>query len=345
MSVRVLPVVTVMLCCFWGCSQIGGTTPNGAAQSSAAEYAWHGQTSHGKLAFVNTPSIDAWPLYITPGPQETLWFTEAFTDALGRMDTDGSMTEFSTANGQEPEGITEGADGNLWFTEPGANAIGRMTPQGDSTIFTINGSDPDPRGIALGPDGNVWYTEMGDGYIGRVTPQGTITRFPITGYLPEPWGITTGPDGDLWFTESAANTIGRFDPRSLKFKSSLSVPTQASTPWGILLAPDKHVWFTERTGDKIAEVDGSNNIREFAIKQPESYPEALTPGPDGDLWFTESQAQDIGRIDPRTGKFGRIIRLPKGDIPNGIAEGANKNVFFTIDNYHGPSQIGETLLH
>ena len=172
-----------------------------------------------------------------------------------------------------------------------------------------------------------------------------ITRFEIPVYSPQPWGITTGPDGDLWFTESEADSIGRFDPRSLKFQTSLSVPTPSGTPWGILLAPDKHIWFTERTGDKIAEVDRSKKIREFSIAQPASYPEALTPGSDGDIWFTESQAQDIGRIDPRTGKFDHVMTLPSGDIPNGIASGANKNVFFTIDSYHNPSQIGEVMLH
>ena len=146
-------------------------------------------------------------------------------DIIGRITTDGTITEFPISNGQEPEGITAGADGNLWFTEPGANAIGRMTPQGVSSIFQITGSNPDPRGITLGPDGNVWYTELNDGYIGRVTPQGVITRFEIPAYSPQPWGIATGPDGDLWFTESEADAIGRFDPRSLKSQTSLSVPT------------------------------------------------------------------------------------------------------------------------
>ena len=121
------------------------------------------------------------------------------------------------------------------------------------------------------------------------------------------------------------------------------MPTPYGTPWGILLAPDRRIWFTGRRGDKIAEVDGSNTVREFSIAQPGSYPEALAAGTDGDLWFTESQAQDIGRIDPRTGAFGQVITLPSGDIPNGIARGANKNVFFTIDSYSGLSQIGEVM--
>jgi hypothetical protein len=62
-----------------------------------------------------------------------------------------------------------------------------------------------------------------------------------------------------------------------------------------LLAPDKHIWFTERTGDKIAEVVRSNEIREFQIAQPASYPEKLAPGSDRTLWLTESQTGDLDR--------------------------------------------------
>jgi streptogramin lyase len=342
MTVRVLIVTVTSLFCLWGCSQGTSAVPSGPAQLGAAHLAGTHLVLPA-LKYFDTPSSGAWPENIVPGPQRALWFTEEFTDKIGRIASDGTMTEFSVSNGQEPEGITEGADGNLWFTEPGANAIGRMTPTGTCTIFQIDGQDPDPRGITLGPDGNVWYTEYTDGYIGRVTPQGQITRFAVSGYLPAPWDITAGPDGDLWFTESFANEIGRFDPRSLRFKASLSVPTGESTPWGILFAPDKHIWFTERTGDKIAEVDGKT-IREHTIAQPGSYPEKLAAGSDGDLWFPESQAGDIGHIDPATGKFGHVIVLPSGDIPQGIASGFNRNVFFTIASYHNPSQIGEVML-
>lgn len=343
MIARLAPIVAISLLCICGCSQ--SSTPAVGAAHVPAFATVRSHSDQGQLEYFNTPSKDAWPGYITTGPQKALWFSEEFTGSIGRINGDGSITEFAIANGQEPEGITEGADGNIWFTEPGANAIGRMTPQGVSTIFNIDGADPDPRGITLGPDGNVWFTEWTDSYIDRITPSGMITRFEVPGYATEPWAITTGPDGDLWFTESQANAIGRFDPRTLKFQLSLSVPTSESTPWGILFAPDKHIWFTERTGDKIAEVIGTKHIREFNIAQQASYPEALTPGPGGDLWFTESQAQDIGRIDPRNGTFGPIMELPAGDIPNGIATDAHDNVLFTVDDYNGPSQIGEVLRH
>jgi streptogramin lyase len=220
-----------------------------------------------------------------------------------------------------------------------------MTPDGLVSSFPIPDSGEDPRGIALGPDGNVWYAEFDDGYIGRVTPKGVITRFEIPDYQSVPWDIKAGPGGLLYVSESGADRIGRFDPRTKRFLPSLAVPTQGATPWGLLYAPDRHIWFTERRGNNIAEILRGGRIREFAIAQPGSYPEALTAGSDGNLWFTEGLTGDLGRIDPATGKFGPIVVLPNGSIPNGIATGPNKNIWFTVDSYANPSQIGELVIH
>jgi virginiamycin B lyase len=256
---------------------------------------------------------------------------------------DGSITTI-TIPGGDAEGITIGPDHNIWFTEPGYQWIVRMTPTGHSKVFALPDSyNESPRGITTGPDGNLWFTELYDNFIGRITPHGTITRFPIPDYASEPWAIVTGPDGDLWFTESGDDKIGRFNPTTEKFDSSISVPTQYATPWGILLAPDKHIWFTEERGNKIAEVTSSGTVMEFAIKQAGSYPQALAPAA-GKLWFTQSQSGTLGSIDPKTGRFGPVITLPANSIPNGIAVGPNKNIWFSIDAYSQTNQIGELVL-
>jgi streptogramin lyase len=344
MNARLLIGGTVGLALLWGCAQSTGPAPGQPpiVQSNLTRSVTQATRA---LDFFNTPTIGSWPMYIVAGPQNALWFSEFFTNAIGRITTDGTITEFPLGSNNDIEGIAEGADGNLWFTEPGANAIGRMTPQGVVASFPIDAYDPNPRGITLGPDGNIWYTEFYDGYIGRVTPQGVITRFPIPDYQSEPWDVKAGPDGYLYVSESGADKIARFDPRTEQFKSPVDVPTLSATPWGILYAPDKHIWFTERRGNKIAEIVSGAQVREFAIAQQGSYPEAPAAGRDGDLWFTESITGDLGHINPATGKFGPIVVLPSGDIPNGIASGANKSIFFTVDNYTGPSQIGELVLH
>jgi streptogramin lyase len=345
MMARLLAMATLSLVLVSGCSQAGAPMPPGAAQAASSDFLRHVAGAQPKLDFFNTPTQGAWPDYIISGPQGALWFSEFYTDKIGRIATNGQITEFPLPDNNDIEGIAAGPDGNIWFTEPGAQQIGRMTPTGQVTAFAIPGPNPSPRGITAGPDGNLWYVEYDDGYIGRVTPSGKITRFPIPeGSISSPWDITTGPDGNLWFTESIANRIGRFDPRTLSFKPSLTPPTAYSNPWGILLTPDKHIWFTERTGDKLAVVLGST-IKEFRIAQPGSYPEKIAAGSDGNLWFTEMQAGRVGHFNPVTGKFNPVITLPKGSIPIGIASGPDKNLWFCIASYTSQSQIGEIVLH
>lgn len=324
-----------------GCSQSGLAIPNGPS-SGASEFVRLARSAS-PLKFFNTPTQGAWPDYIVSGPQHALWFSEFYTDKIGRVTTNGQITEFPLPDNTDIEGIAAGPDGNVWFTAPGASRIGKMTPTGHVTSFAIDGPNPSPRGITAGPDGNIWYVEFYDSYIGRVTPSGTITRFQIPGQSSFPWDITTGPDGNLWFTESADNAIGRFDPRTLQFKPSLRVPTASSTPWGILLAPDKHIWFTERNGDKLAVVL-RKKIEEFPIAQPGSYPEKIAAGSDGNMWFTEMQAAGVGHFNPATGKFGPVMTLPSGSIPIGMAAGPDGNVWFCIASYSTQSQIGKIVL-
>jgi virginiamycin B lyase len=285
----------------------------------------------------------SWPDYIVAGPGGAMWFTEFYGDFIGRIAMDGTITTFPVPGG-DAEGITIGGDGNIWFTEPGAQTIARMTPAGQTALFQLPKSQNEsPRGITLGPDGNVWWAELYDGYIGRITPRGKISRFAVPEYQSGPWDIKAGPHGYLYFSESGANRIGRFDPRTLQFKPSVLVPTQTATPWGLLYAPDKHIWFTERTGNKIAELTSGGAIREFSIPQSNSYPEALAAA-DGNLWFTEGNATYLDGVDPKTGKFAPAVVLPSGSIPNGIAPGPNKNLWFCIDAYNQTNEIGELVL-
>lgn len=342
MNARLLVVGMFAGFVLYGCAQSGVSLPGGPAapMQRVANIGLPNQVPAVKL--FNTPTGASWPDYIVSGPDHSMWFSEFYTDKIGKVRMNGKMTEFSLPDNTDIEGITIGADGNIWFTAPGANKIGRMTPQGSVTTFAIPATDPNPRGITRGPDGNVWYVEFYDGYIGRVTPDGTITRFALPeGTESSPWAIVTGPDGRLWITESFADKIARFDPNSQSFETSLTVPTQYATPWGIITAPDKHVWFTERNGNKIAEVTPKGKIKEFTIAQPGSYPETLAPGRDGNLWFTEMQAGNVGAIDPKTGKFGALLTLSSGSIPIGIAQGPNKNDWFCISFYNQPMQIGE----
>ena len=115
------------------------------------------------------------PAAITAGPDGSLWFTEVYSNRIGRITTAGVVTEFPipTANsfdgGPRVGGITAGPDGNLWFTNQFNNSIGRITSAGAVTNYTGTGL-ASPVSIAAGPDGNLWFTNPENNSIGRLIP-------------------------------------------------------------------------------------------------------------------------------------------------------------------------------
>lgn len=142
-----------------------------------------------------------------------MWFTEFYSNKIGRITTTGQVTEFNipTANAGA-FGITAGPDGALWFTELTAGTIGRITTSGIVTEYVLRTTAPRPAGITTGADGALWFTESNINKIGRITTSGAVSEY----FLPSsnrPSGIAAGPDGALWFAEN--DKIGRAElPKS-----------------------------------------------------------------------------------------------------------------------------------
>ncbi len=68
------------------------------------------------------------PEEITAGPDGNMWFTEFTGNKIGRIDSNGAISEFVVpTEGAGPQGITAGPDGNIWFTEGASgNRIGKI---------------------------------------------------------------------------------------------------------------------------------------------------------------------------------------------------------------------------
>src|SRR5713226_325968 len=123
------------------------------------------------------------PQRITTGPDGNLWFTEAFTNRIGRMTPAGALTEFPIPGAHSnPRAIVAGPDGNLWFTEASWShpVIGRITPAGSITGYPLAvPADVYPSEMVVGPDHNLWFTAAQGKFpqpnVGRITPAGVIT--------------------------------------------------------------------------------------------------------------------------------------------------------------------------
>src|SRR5262249_28918419 len=140
----------------------------------------------------------------TSGPDDALWFTER--ERIGRITTDGTVSEYEVGALSRPSGIAVGVDRAIWFTKafsfPPGNRISRFGADGSLADFPIPTAIAQPSEIVLGIDRSLWFTEYGGNQIGRIGQDGTITEFPIPTRGSEPIGITVGPDGNLWFVEN-----------------------------------------------------------------------------------------------------------------------------------------------
>jgi virginiamycin B lyase len=252
-----------------------------------------------------TAPDDPMPADIVVGPDHALWFTESGVDRIGRITTDGTITEFQTPTANSsPLGLTVGSDHNLWFIESGANDIGRITPAGTITEFPLANLDvSNSDGITLGPGGNVWFVASDTNWnsqIASITPAGKVTAFPISS---NPVSLTLGPDGNLWI----ASTGGEIDRMTADGTvTPYTIPTGDNAS-SITTGPDGALWFALDGINQLGRITTAGAITEAAVPDPGNSAisdsggsgiqiGALTTGPDNNLWFVDSYNAQVGNI-------------------------------------------------
>jgi streptogramin lyase len=251
--------------------------------------------------------------FITAGPDGNVWYTSTARLTIGRVTTDGQITEFpipvdgnhsSDPYEQSAYSIVTGGDGNLWFALYHRKRLGRITPRGEITILPTLGHQTHPLYLALGHDGNIWYSSqpyVGGAVgtyadrIGRVTPEGMVREFLLP-FGPEvtsmPYGITAGPDGNIWFAESYSEMIGRITPDGVLTQ----FPVPGSPQW-ITAGGDGNLWFTQQAlgVPEIGRITVDGIVTRFPTPGAEPVSQ-ITVGPDGNLWFAKFQG--LVRVRP-----------------------------------------------
>jgi virginiamycin B lyase len=288
------------------------------------------------------PTDDALPGGIVVGLDGALWFHMSGANKIGRMTTDGQVSEFEipTPNSSQPrEGfLGVGTDGAVWFTESAAeaNKLGRITMDGQITEYPIPTARSFPAGIAAGPDGAVWFTEAWGNKIGRISTDGEFLEFPIPSAVQVqtpfgeiltsfPLGIVSGPDGALWFTESRANRIGRVTADGVI--TEYEVPTPDSRPLRLAVGPDSALWFTEgaTTANKLGRLMPDGQVTEYPV--PSMGP-GVTTGPDEAIWFTGFRSDEVGRL-ASDGTLATYRVPTEGAVPYHIVTGPDGALWFT----------------
>jgi virginiamycin B lyase len=120
-------------------------------------------------------SFDSWPLprphsdpaQIVAGPDGALWFTEQAGYRIGRITTDGEISEFPLRPGLAPVGIAVGPEGDLWFATD--KRVGRVTTEGAIDTWPVPGAD-NLYNIAVSEDGDLWITDGEAGVVHHLDP-------------------------------------------------------------------------------------------------------------------------------------------------------------------------------
>lgn len=216
----------------------------------------------------STPTPNSQPYGLVAGPDGAIWFAEINASQMGRITTDGIITEYSTPtpnSGVEPP--TLGPDGNIWFAEYGANQIGEVVlyPQqsqasppvtqsaipGISQIFNL-GSFTDPS--ATGP----WTVQVNWG------DSTTDTTFNVssTGLV----GTQThayATEGVYTVTEIITNTTDMTDTATAQFQvvvGPLVINTNSGGPGSLYAAIDEANEYPSLTNNGTIQADITFNI-------------------------------------------------------------------------------------
>lgn len=219
------------------------------------------------------------PMSIVSGPQGCLWFTEDYSNYIGRITTDGVITEFPfTQSRLGAEEIIVGPDGNLWFTV-GDSILRQMTPTGDVTVIATSLRHIDY--LTVGPDGNMWFSG-GDGKrIGRVSLGGDASYYDVPGRVVQ---LTGGPDGNVWFTEGfSTDKIGQISP--IGVVTEYSLPQTGKGTSGITKGADGNLWFTAY--DVVGRITPNGAVTEFRLAPDRTLDGPIITGAHGQLFFAE----------------------------------------------------------
>lgn len=274
--------------------------------------------------------LSAAPRQLTLGPDNNIWVAvETAGRPIAKVEPDGRVTEYASANISSPFGITADMAGNLWVTQQ--NGVARFTPADPTRAarFTIN-EITTPQAITVGPDDNLWtasgdsvirippddpsraeafdITGLGargiasghDGYLyvagfsgllARVATDGRFTTVDTRGALQE---VAAGPGMQIGFTQQGTNPqyVGFFLDGALQPPALIP----GTDPFGIEYGIDEAYWVANAIVDSLSRVTPEGAVTTPVSFSAGSRPEYLTAGPGGTLWVSLKQTRRIALV-------------------------------------------------
>jgi virginiamycin B lyase len=263
------------------------------------------------------------PTAVAVGPDDTVWFTIDFANAIGRI-RDGKIERLTEpGTNLEPVGLTVAADGAAWYTDAAARQIQRISPGGEINSFALDTPIVKLGKIAAAADGSLWFAEATAYSITRLR-NGKLKRHVVDSIRAEPYGVAVAPDGTIWATLRAGNQLLRITPDGAM--KAFDIPTRGSSPTDVAVDSQGAVWFLEFRGNKVGRY-AAGRFEEFPVGEgPTAGLTGLAVTADGTVWFAMLRQGSLGRL--RDGRIERF-RLPRESArPYSVAIDGEGNVWY-----------------
>jgi hypothetical protein len=293
-----------------------------------------------------------------------MWFTDRGTPAIGRIASDGTVTEFTTGlpYGAHPYSVVPGPDRNMWFSDDRGVALGKVTPSGTITEYVAaQYTNSIALGVAFGPRGEPWIVGFGSQpLLAHLTQQGTLAAQSLPVRMTPNGALTADSHGDLWFVAQNPRTRGELIERTahgsgllrtqLNMKATFEPCCPNVAAKSIVIGPDGNPWFTtldfghRNSGANFLGTLQSGKIHLVRVSHKGlseiAYPSGLAATADG-FWMTggDPLADNGGLWHVNNRGKQTAYDLPYD--PLSLAVDANGNPWFTAAFSGAPSRIVE----
>ncbi|MBN8868145.1 MAG: hypothetical protein J0H98_11380 [Solirubrobacterales bacterium] len=301
----------------------------------------------------DVPTGNAGVSGIVRGSDGAIWFAESEANRLGRISTDGKVTEFPIVATDDldqpmidPHELV--ASGNWLYVLMDFGHILRFDPA-DPT-HPENFYDPPgwqwPDSLAAGPAGGVWYGDEVDEKVVRMTADGSESTYPADYDQSGPF--VSGPGGSIWFasvTDSDTEYLHEVTAEGGSASIAVARPGLAriesiafdrkGMAWFGKYDPGN--WIVSPSGGTIGWVDGRAKAHQVQVGE-KVLPHSLVLGPDGAIWFAAEKG--VGRIAPGSHRVQRWSLAPY-DVDE-MTFGADDALWMTDSGANRIGRIGIT---
>jgi virginiamycin B lyase len=260
----------------------------------------------GQLLFDNTSDL--------------IWFTDARTNSLGKLDVKNSKIELFSipTNNSGIMGLAPSPDKKVvWFTEIIGNKIGSLDIESKKITEYPTGDNSGPTLLTFDSKGILWITLSYANSILRVEPWLLIPGIKSSGMYSisvekpdffSPFGIVTvkvkGIEKIFVSDHGSSRVIvANIDSDLKNYTSYWTSPSQAlpmSLPSQVVSDKDGNIFFLEHGGNKIVKISSDNGVMtEFDIPTgPLATSLFLAVSEDTKrIWFTEWASNKIAYLD------------------------------------------------